>query len=863
MNDYIIIKGAKENNLKNISLSIPKNKLVVLTGLSGSGKSTLAFDTLQKECQRQYMESMGMVTDFISKPNVDAIIGLSPSISVDQYVSNRNPRSTVGTVTEVFTYLRILFAKLGQRPCPKCGEIISPKFEVSENANTDMWDGELNEGIVINSDEAVGENEGSTEEFGNTIQCSNCGELLPELTMSHFSFNRPDGACPECTGLGVTSTPNISMIINEDLSIKDGAVEGWYDYHKAKYLDVLKSAAKHYGFSFDEDAPIKEYTQVQKDLLLYGVSSSQFRRHYPKVKPPNSIANGRFEGVITALMRRYAESANDTSSREKIEKMLIQKVCPSCNGTRLKEESRKVTVAGKSIIDISNLSLFQLSEWVASLPKFISSEGMNICLPIISDLSERLKRLINVGVGYLKMERSASTLSAGESQRLRLASLLGSGLTGVLYVLDEPTVGLHAIDTKRLITVMRQLRDLGNTVLVIEHDVEIMRAADYIIDIGPGAGKNGGEVVAIGAPEEVGKNKNSITGRHLSGVDFIQIPSSRRKGNGKYISITNAYEHNLKNISVDIPLGMLAVLSGVSGSGKSTLMFDIIGRAAEIHFSNMDKVLCKCDSVNGLEYINNVITIDQSPIGRTPRSNAATYTDVFKSIRNLYAELSETKIKGIQAKHFSFNVPGGRCEKCKGAGVLSISMHFLPNVQVRCPACHGRRFKREILNIKYNGYSISDVLDMSIQEAVSVFKDIKPIYEKMSLMEEVGLGYLQLGQAATTLSGGEAQRVKLAKELSKNKKGHTLYLLDEPTTGLHPHDVHKLIPLLQRLVEAGNTVVVIEHNLDVISVADWIIDFGPEGGDAGGEIVAQGTPEQVAKVTESKTGFCLKEIFSY
>ncbi|HEY9062641.1 MAG TPA: excinuclease ABC subunit UvrA [Pseudobacteroides sp.] len=859
MHEFITIKGARENNLKNISLSIPKNKLVVLTGLSGSGKSTLAFDTLQKECQRQYMESMGMATDFISKPKVDSISGLSPSISIDQHLTNRNPRSTVGTVTDIYAFIRLLFAKLGKRQCPKCTKMIEPEFDQSDNDDMETWDGDFEgSGLVVNEDE--GKSAGKPGDYGITATCPHCQEKIPELTASNFSFNKPEGACPSCSGLGVINSANISALIDEDRSIEDNAVLGWDIHYIKMYTATFEAAAKHYGFTFDTKIPVKELGKIQRDLLFYGVLSPQFCRHFPNIQPPDSVGKGKFEGVVTNVLRRYGERASDAGYREKMEKMLVQQVCHVCNGERLREESRRVIVNGRSITEVNKMSLSELSQWIGSLSEDILTEGLKIVKPIVDDISERIKRLIDVGVGYLTLERSAPTLSAGEAQRLRLAMLLGSGLTGVLYVLDEPTTGLHARDTGRLVNVLRQLRDMGNTVLVIEHDIEMMRAADYIIDIGPGAGKNGGQVMAAGKPDEVALCKESVTGLHLAGIEAVSIPHDRRKGTGRFISISGANCHNLKNVDAKIPLDTLVAITGVSGSGKSSMLLDILDPAVRQYLGKGDEVPGEHDRIVGMEHIDDIITIDQSPIGRTARSNAATYTDIFTPIRNVFAGLQAAKNSKLQAKHFSFNVAGGRCERCQGAGVLTVSMQFLPDVQVRCPVCHGRRFKREVLGVKYKGYDINDILNMTIAEASPLFDDVKAVSEKLSLMDDVGLGYLQLGQPANTLSGGEAQRIKLAKELGKKGKGHTLYLLDEPTTGLHPHDVLKLISLLVRLVNAGNSVVVIEHNVDVIAMANWIIDFGPEGGDAGGRIIAEGTPEQVALMEQSITGQQIRPI---
>ncbi len=852
MENFIEIKGAKENNLKNVSLKIPKNKLVVLTGISGSGKSSLAFDTLQKECQRQYMASLGMVTDFVSKPKVDSIIGLSPSISVDQHLTNRNPRSTVGTVTEVFTYLRLLYAKLGERQCPRCGEIIRPSFEDDPRSEIDLWDGD--EGQQFN-----GVSDDDAEQAG-TVKCGKCGNVLPELTMADFSFNKPNGACPACTGLGVVSMPDISAILDESKSISNGAVLSWDKSLVTFYTTALMTAGTYYGFDFDPDRPICEYDQVQRDLLLYGVNSPEFKSHYPDKQPPTNAYKGKFEGVITNILRKYADHDMDDAAREKLEKFFISHTCPECSGTRLKPESRSITVAGETITELSKKSLEELDDWMYMLPLNMSESGLIILRPVLDDLAGRIRRLLDVGLGYLSMERPAASLSGGEAQRLRLASLLGSGLTGVLYVLDEPTTGLHPRDTDRLINVLKQLRDMGNTVLVIEHDIEMMKAADHVIDIGPGAGKDGGCLVADGTPDEVAECSGSITGRFLAGTDSIPMPKERRRPTDAAIVVEGAKEHNLKDLKVEIPLGVMVTLTGVSGSGKSTLLFDILDKAASARYYGAGDMPGRHERITGWEYIDKVITIDQSPIGRIPRSNAATYTDAFTAIRSVYAGLPDAKEKGLQPRDFSFNVPGGRCEKCQGAGVLSIKMHFLPEVRVVCPSCRGARFKRAVTEVKYNGCSISDVLNMTIREAYDLFKSNAQVSDKLGVLIEVGLGYLKLGQAATTLSGGEAQRIKLAKELSRKSKGHTLYMLDEPTSGLHPHDVKKLIAVLQRLVEAGNTVVVIEHNLDVIKASDWIIDFGPEGGSNGGQIMACGTPEQVACAPGSHTGKYLKRL---
>ncbi|MFZ6029671.1 MAG: excinuclease ABC subunit UvrA [Chloroflexota bacterium] len=829
MQSQIVIRNARLHNLKNVTVSIPKNKLIVFTGLSGSGKSSLAFDTLHKEGQRQYMESLGLVTDGLTKPPVDAIEGLSPSISVDQHLSNHSPRSTVGTATEVYTYLRVLFARLGHQPCPACGQEVPP---VAGFAGEE-W-----------------EDEAATEA---SYPCPHCGHAVGELGMAHFSFNKPAGACPTCTGLGSVHDARLEALVDVQRSILDGAVHGWDVHYITHYTKCLQAAGKHYGFAFDVAQAVKDYGPAQRDLLLYGVASPQFQRHYPHIETPTSAFQGRFEGIVTNLLRRYAERANDADYREKMEKLMISQTCPDCNGTRLRAESRAVRVAGRSIVEVAQLPLAALAEWVEELPAGVPAAQHAIAAPVIDDLRGRIRRLVDVGVGYLTLERSSPTLSAGEAQRLRLAALLGSGLTGVLYILDEPTIGLHPRDNRRLIGVLQQLRDLGNTVLVIEHDLDFLQAADYVVDFGPGAGRDGGRVVAAGTPAQVAAEPGSLTGRYLAGaLTFPQPP--RRPANGKALVIRGARQHNLKDVTARIPLGVLVAITGASGSGKSSLLFDIFDKAARQRFNGAAELPGEHDSIEGWHFIDRVITMDQSAIGRSTRSNAATYTDAFTPMREAFAATPEAKRRGLTARHFSFNTPGGRCERCEGAGALTISMHFLPDVPVRCPACHGRRFKKEVLAVKYNGADIAEALDLTIAEALPLFKNVPAAASRLQVMVDVGLGYLQLGQPATTLSGGEAQRVKLAKELGRKSKGHTLYLLDEPTTGLHVADTARLLALLQRLVDAGNSVIAIEHNLELIRSADWIIDLGPEGGASGGAIVAEGSPEQVARVSTSHTG---------
>ena len=832
----ITVQGARENNLKNITVDIPKNRLVVLTGLSGSGKSSLAYDTLQKECIRQYMESLGMVTFFLSKPKVDAIIGLSPSISVDQVRVNRSPRSTVGTSTDVYTYLRILFARLGERDCPVCGKRVSPPLETGTA---------IVEGYV---DEA-----GDEEYFA----CPHCGGRVPQMSMAHFSFNKQEGACERCTGLGTVYDVDLSTLVDEEKSVSDGAVMDWtqvtVDWNRA----ALTAAGRHYGFAFDFDKPVQDMGEVEKDLIYWGVHDKRFKRHFPGVQPPETVRAGRFEGVATAFLRRYGEHIDNPSYLQKVGGSVIETGCPVCGGTRLKEYSRRVTIMGDPIFDLAELPLSDLLEWVAALKAGLSGEAMDVARPIISDLEDRIARLVDAGVGYLSMSRASTTLSGGESQRIRLAALLGSGLTGVLYVLDEPTTGLHSRDTGRLLKVLKKLRDLGNTVLVIEHDLDVMLSADYIIDMGPGAGRDGGRIIAVGTPEEIIENPNSTTGRCLRAMKQARRTQIRRKPSGQVI-IRGAKEHNLKDITVSIPTGTLTAITGVTGSGKSTLIFDILDNVTSMKFNRSRTPPGIHDEVDGLDSFERVVTVDQTPIGRVPRSNAATYTDVFTPIRNLYAALPESKNANLAARDFSFNVPGGRCERCEGAGVVTVDMHFLPDVEVICPVCKGKRFKKTVLSVRYKGYNISDVLNLTIQEAYDLFSDKREIESRLKVLVEVGMGYLKLGQPATTLSGGEAQRVKLAKELGRTGKGRTLYLLDEPTMGLHPADVDRLMLLLNGLVDGGNTVCVVEHNLDLIASADWIIDLGPEGGRDGGQVIASGTPEDVAAVEASYTGRCLR-----
>ncbi len=840
MQPFITVRNARLHNLKNITLSIPKGKIVVLTGLSGSGKSTLGFDILLMEGQRQYLESLGYVPGGFSKPPIDSIEGLSPSIAIDQYLTNHSPRSTVGTTTEVYTYLRVLFARLGHRSCPACGKDVPPPFDESPID----W---------------ASDNNGDTLESQSFVSCPHCGAHLPEMGMANFSFNKPVGACPTCTGLGTVHQANLKRLVNEEQSLLEGGVHGWEVQLLKHNAKTLQAAALYYGFDFDPALPIKDYPPIQHDLLFFGVESPQFREHFPNMEPPTTVSRGRFEGIASSLLRRYAEHIQDADYRQKIDELLITQTCPDCNGTRLRSESRKVTVIGKTIIEVAQMPLSVLGEWLKTLPNQLNDQEMLVAGPILDDLHQRVHRLTEVGVGYLTLDRSSPTLSTGEAQRLRMASLLGSGLSGVLYVLDEPTIGLHARDTARLIGFLRRLRDLGNTILVVEHDLELIAAADYVVDFGPGAGKQGGQIVAAGTPAEVSQMPVTLTGAFLAGRLSVPIPEKRRPLTGKWITIRGAREHNLQDVTVRLPLGMLVAVTGVSGSGKSSLIFDILDRAGRQRFYGASEAPGAHQSIEGWEHFDKLITINQEHIGRIPRSNAATYSDAFTPIREAFAATPEAHQRKMSARHFSFNVPGGRCERCEGAGTLTVKMHFLPDVEVICPACRGRRFKAETLAVKYRDHNIAQVLNLTIEEALNLFKDVPAAASRLQVMVDVGLGYLQLGQPATTLSGGEAQRVKLSKELGRRTSKRTLYLLDEPTTGLHPADTTRLLALLQRLVDAGNTVIVVEHNLDLIKAADWIIDMGPEGGAAGGRLIAEGTPEEVTEMAHSHTGACLKE----
>lgn len=937
-NKKIIVKGAKANNLKNIDLEIPRDKLVVFTGLSGSGKSSLAFDTIYAEGQRRYIESLSSYArQFLGqmdKPDVEYIEGLSPAISIDQKTTSKNPRSTVGTVTEIYDYLRLIYARIGTPHCPVCGREISmetidgivdkvlklPKgekiqilaplvrgkkgehvkvldsarksgyvrvrvdgsiYDLSEEIKLDknikhsievvvdrlvINDGirsrladsvdtacNLSDGAVIV--DVVGKNELL---FSQKFACPEHGTCIEEMAPRSFSFNNPYGSCPRCMGLGTFMRINPDLVIpNKNLSINQGAIlaSGWSNADSGTIAQMYYSAlAEEYGFSLD--TPIKDLSEEQLNALLYGTNGKRI-----KMTRVNAYGSGtyltEFEGVINNLQRRYNETTSEYS-RAEITKVMDECSCPECNGKRLNKSALAVTIGGKNIIEFTELSISKAIEFIDSLE--LTEKQHMIADTIIKEIRQRLSFLASVGLDYLTLSRSAGTLSGGESQRIRLATQIGSSLMGVLYILDEPSIGLHQRDNDKLLGTLRELRDIGNTLIVVEHDEDTIRSADYVVDIGPGAGVHGGEVVYSGSVDGLLKCKKSITGQYLSGKKKIEVPAERRKGNGNSLIIRNASENNLKNIDVEIPLGEFVCVTGVSGSGKSSLINEILYKKLANELNNAKKAVGKVDGIDGIENLDKVINIDQSPIGRTPRSNPATYTGVFNDIRELFASTQDAKIRGYSASRFSFNVKGGRCEACQGDGIIKIEMNFFPDVYVPCDVCKGAKYNRETLEVHYKGKTISDVLEMTVEEGMEFFKNQSKIYRKLKTLYDVGLGYIKIGQPATTLSGGEAQRVKLSTELSKIATGRTIYILDEPTTGLHTADVHGLINVLQRLVDKGNTVVVIEHNLDVIKVSDHIIDLGPEGGDKGGNIVVCGTPEEVTKCKKSYTGQYLKKM---
>ena len=939
MNDKIVIKGAKEHNLKNINLEIPRDKLVVITGLSGSGKSSLAFDTLYAEGQRRYVESLSSYArqflGLMEKPDVESIDGLSPAISIDQKTTSKNPRSTVGTVTEIYDYIRLLYARIGVPYCPKCGkkiekqtidQIIDNIMELEEGTRiqvlapvvrgrkgefTKLLDEFQKQGfvrarvdgdtielsddlqidrkkkhnvelivdrLVIKDDirsrltesvETALRNannivilEDATHKkeilFSQNYACPDCGISFEELTPRMFSFNNPFGACPSCTGIGYL------MKMDEDLIIPDKN-KTLYDGVKAFGSSVMKrgdtmakmyfeSIARHYGVEI-KGVPIKKLPRDFLENILYGTGDEKINFEHTSAAGTRRFT-APFEGVLPTLERRHNETKSQ-GMRTFYEMYMSESPCPECHGARLKKESLSVKVGDKNINELTDMPINRIKEYLSSLE--LNNKDRMIADQIFKELDKRLQFLIDVGLEYLTLSRSAGTLSGGEAQRIRLATQIGSGLTGVLYILDEPSIGLHQRDNDKLLATLKHLRDLGNTVLVVEHDEDTMYAADQIIDIGPGAGVHGGNVMAQGTAEEIKLIPESITGQYLSGRKQILVPKKRRKSNGKSIEVKGATENNLKNVNVKFPLGQFVCVTGVSGSGKSTLVNEILYKTIARDLNGSNEKPGKCKEVKGLENIDKIINIDQSPIGRTPRSNPATYTGVFDIIRDIFAGTNEAKLRGYEKGRFSFNVAGGRCEACNGDGIIKIEMHFLPDIYVPCEVCKGKRYNKETLEVKYKGKTISDVLDMTVEEALEFFKNIPRIKDKIQTLYDVGLGYIKLGQPSTTLSGGEAQRIKLATELSKRATGKTLYILDEPTTGLHIADVHRLVDILQRLVDTGNSIIVIEHNLDLIKTADYLIDLGPEGGDGGGEVVAVGTPEQIVKNDRSYTGKFLKK----
>lgn len=938
----IIVRGARQHNLKNIDLEIPRDRLVVITGLSGSGKSSLAFDTIYAEGQRRYVESLSAYArQFLGqmdKPDVDYIEGLSPAIAIDQKSGSRNPRSTVGTVTEIYDYLRLLFARIGKPHCPKCGkpitqqtvqqivdqvmalgegtrvQVLAPVIRGKKGEHKKVIEDIRKEGFVrvrvngevhgVDEDIALerykihtieivvdrlvirpgvemrladslelamrrgegiaivnvvsGEN-GQDLVFSEKFACPDCGVSFEELAPRMFSFNSPYGACPECAGLGTKEEIDPELVLDLDRSIVEGGIVPWErswqgtrsDYFANRVMAVCKR------FGIDPSVPIGRLPEEQQRILLYGAGRERFRYQYHNFAGELVWHESYYEGVVPYLERRYRE-AHSEAAREEIEQFITTRPCPACRGARLKPESLAVKVGGKSIMEVTAMSCSEAREFFEKLS--LTEREATIAKQILKEIRERLGFLVNVGLDYLTLDRAAGTLAGGEAQRIRLATQIGSSLVGVLYILDEPSIGLHQRDNKRLIDTLKRLRDLGNTVLVVEHDEETIRAADHIIDIGPGAGAEGGYVVASGTIDDIIACENSITGQYLAGKRRILVPPRRRSPNGKSLLIKGAREHNLKNIDVEIPLGVFVCVTGVSGSGKSTLINEILHRKLAHELNRAAVKPGAHDAVLGIEHLDRVIDVDQSPIGRTPRSNPATYTGTFDLIRETFALTPEAKVRGYGPGRFSFNVKGGRCEACKGDGIIKIEMHFLPDVYVPCEVCRGKRYNRETLEIKYRGKSIADVLDMRVDEALEFFKNLPRIRRKLETLNDVGLGYIKLGQPATTLSGGEAQRVKLATELSRRSNGRTLYILDEPTTGLHFADIEKLLNVLGRLVDAGDTVIVIEHNLDVIKTADYIIDLGPEGGERGGTVVACGTPEEVARCEWSYTGQFLRKV---
>ncbi|MDW7645922.1 MAG: excinuclease ABC subunit UvrA [Desulfuromonadales bacterium] len=932
MIDKIIIKGAREHNLKGIDVEIPREKLVVITGVSGSGKSTLAFDTIYAEGQRRYVESLSAYArQFLGqmeKPDVDSIEGLSPAISIEQKTTSKNPRSTVGTVTEIYDYLRLLFARVGRVYCPGCGKeiasqtveqmvdrimqlpektkllLLAPivagrKGEYRKELKQLQADGfvrvrvdgqmhELGEPIELDKNkkhtiEVVVDRlvikeglesrladsletalrladgvvrvevvDGESQLFSEKHACVDCGISYPEITPRMFSFNNPYGACPDCSGLGTRMYFDPEQVVpNPALSLREGAVVPWETRTGFYYQQLIEALADHYGF--DINTPFAELPARIREVLLHGSGKEEVRFFFDQ-GGRRHFYNKVFEGIIPNLERKYRETDSE-NVRENLERFMNVMPCPTCHGARLRPESLNVRVAGKSIREVTAMSIVEAEVFFAAIT--LTPKEEEIARRIFKEIRERLSFLTHVGLDYLTLDRASGTLSGGEGQRIRLATQVGSSLVGVLYILDEPSIGLHQRDNRRLLETLKRLRDLGNTVLVVEHDEETILEADHVIDMGPAAGVHGGSIVAQGTPQEILRDPNSLTGRYLSGALSIPLPKERRRSD-RFLEIKNARENNLKGVDVAFPLGVMTCVTGASGSGKSTLVIDTLFRALSQQLYRSKEKAGKVDAIVGLDMLDKVIDIDQSPIGRTPRSNPATYTGVFTDIRDLFAQLPEAKVRGYKAGRFSFNVKGGRCEACQGDGILKIEMHFLPDVYVQCEVCKGARYNRETLEVRYKGKSIADVLDMTVNQASEFLENIPRIRNKLQTLRDVGLGYIKVGQSATTLSGGEAQRVKLAKELSKRATGKTIYILDEPTTGLHFADIQKLLDVLQRLVDAGNTVIIIEHNLDVIKVADHLIDLGPEGGSRGGEIVVCGTPEEVARCSASHTGRYLR-----
>jgi excinuclease ABC subunit A len=842
----IIVHGAKEHNLKNICFEIPKGKLVALTGPSGSGKSSIATGILQKECIRQYLESLGMVTDHIEKAKVDIIMGLSPSIGITQRVTDFNPRSTVGTKTGILTILRNMFAVMGRQPCLGCGKIVKQPLQDKNKLTT----------IEIEEDEKNSPKKRKKSYF----DCPHCNQQLEKLQMAHFSFNATMGACQACKGVGEIIGVDLPRLLNEEKTMRNGGVNFWNEAVAKYYESVILAASRHYNFPFDPAMPIRNYTKEQRNFLLYGITFPDFVKAHKNIQAPKKVSEGNFEGIIPHLLNLYKKNPEKASNNEK--KYIVHEPCTECKNTRLARLGREVTVSGKTIIDVTGLNLSELLEWLHGLDKLVEKNGLQVLAAFSGALKERTSNLIEVGLHYLTLDRTLPSLSAGESQRLRLAALLGSGLTGVLYVLDEPTTGLHPHDTAKLLKTLRKIQEAGNTVLVIEHDMDFIKKADYILDVGPAGGSKGGEIVASGTPANVMACATSITGKYLAKKMAIKLnPAARKSG---ALTIRGACEHNLKNIDVSIPIKHFVVMTGVSGSGKSTFLFDILDKVARRYFNHASEVPGKYASIDGLNHFNRVVTVDQVTIGnsKSSRSNIATYTKLFDRIRDLFASLPESKTRGFDAEKFSFNTSDERCQNCNGAGVVEVDMTFMPDIETECPVCSGMRFNEELLTVQFHGYNISNILDMTVSDALVIFRQEKKIFALLDLMRQVGLEYLRLGQSTSTLSGGEAQRIKLAAELSKSETGNTLYLLDEPTTGLHPHEVEKLLDILRKLVSKGNTVVAIEHNLDIICKADTIIDFGPGGGLAGGKIVATGTPQEIIANQDSLTGQCLKAYVS-